>query len=891
MPDNYILENLGFKKPDSRPSEIAELQVIDNRLAADKARVDDKGLIGKGVDAVLKLVWHADDQTQKGLVDLRVKVQDADQHHDVQALAKLSPQVNAAVNADVAAVKSESFREGASDFVSGVVTTAPLFMRGGRARALSVGVNALNDIQTNDGALGMTGDAIMGGAKGYALSVTFERVGRSKMSGAAKGLILGLGSRSEEGLLTSQNYRNDQGQFSLGTGFERTAGSVFKPYSLIIDAATFGTASTFTKTLSKNPLAANLAVGSMIGIISGASSEIQNQSQSGRYNATDIVSKALLSGASNLVSAGLGGHFEQTTLFNPRVATEGRLPGSMMLPHPEGSTTKPVEPQTPPAPETSQPTAQAPKESSPIRTGVLLPDWHVGPDNVDFVKTMTELVPRERNETALSLIKTVSDQGYRDRLVEARQNLADAFSHSGALIEWLQNKHLIDDPVHMADLIGQHPEVQEAYDHYTETAKPKQELLREIEPVRKQLEDGLNVINKENGLPPIKLVVSFSLEPGTAGIYKNAQIEVPPSDFAGGRSSKHVLDTLRHEEEHHVHECLVIAGTIEQIAGNEPIEKHTVQIQEALAKLRTTQDEDLIRAVDAKRNGLGPDSERLPLSPEERTRFEAICKSFEEEGKFRDIDFDLKTTNAMLDLIESGHLSQAIEELALLYAPKPDSEGLPAQAHEAQPIPDVFKEFMDEDTLRDWPLHEHAVELPHDQATLTRLAEELRTIGLAQKEKLEEQLGSESQRHETYLSWTHEREARDAEQELDTASLLLKYFKDHPFDANELPLENAPNLVLEIAQVSLYEGFPLETIRHFADYVSQGFYPDTTPPQVIRDLVGDEALKDWPHLSFDLTLSSQGDRLKQHILAFQDFLTAESTRVRTERSDRNADAL
>jgi len=504
---------------------------------------------------------------------------------------------------------------------------------------------------------------------------------------------------------------------------------------------------------------------------------------------------------------------------------------------------------------------------------------------------MTKLVPKERNESALSLIETVSDPGYHDRLVEARQNLANAFSHSDRFIEWLQNKNLIDDPAQMADLIGRNPEVQEAYNHYAEMAKPRQELLREIEPVRKQLEDGLNVINGENGLPPVKLVVSFSLEPGIAGIYKNAQIEMPPSDFAGGRSSKHVLDTLRHEEEHHVHECLVIAGTIEQIAGNEPIENHIVQIQEALAKLRTTQDEDLIRAVDAKRNGLGPNGGRLPLSAEEQTRFEAICKSFEEEGNFRDVDFDLRTTIAMLDLVESGHLSQAIEELALLYTPKPNSEALPAQDREAQPIPEVFKEFMDEETLRDWPLHEGGIELPSDQATLTRLAEELKTIGVARREKLEEQLGSETHRHETYLGWTHEREARDAEQELDTASLLLKYFQEHRFDPNELPLENSPNLFLESAQLSLYDGFPLETIRHFADYVSHGFYTDTTPPQVIRDLVGDEALKNWPNLSFDLALSSQGDGLKQRISAFKDFLAAESTRLSVEQSDRNADAI
>jgi len=303
--------NLQAKTPNG------ELNAIDAQLRADQARADSQGLIARGIDSALSLIWHSDSDTQNALKALREKVVSAEQSGTTEPDC-MAPQVQKAIDADKQSANDVSTRDGIADFAANVAVTATYFMRGRRGRLLASALNGVNDIHTADGASGMAVDAFFGVAKGYALSRTFERLGSSNMPLAVRGVATGVAMRLENGVLTAENYRDENTRsFDIGTGLQRTAVSAFDPLSMTIDGLTLVGGSYFTRIadsklnglLTKNPLATNLFIGTTSGLVNGASAEIGREN--GNYDPTRIAERAFLGAAQNAMAAAIGLHADR----------------------------------------------------------------------------------------------------------------------------------------------------------------------------------------------------------------------------------------------------------------------------------------------------------------------------------------------------------------------------------------------------------------------------------------------------------------------------------------------------------------------------------------------------------------------------------------------------
>jgi glycine/D-amino acid oxidase-like deaminating enzyme len=378
LPDNFILKRLGFQdSTDASKEEIPELQAIDARLQVHQADRNQQGLIARGVDWALSTVWHSDQDSEKALQSLRAEVVAAQHSGDPNAVKKLDRQVEQAVDNDQKAVQGSSFKSGTSNFIGDVAVAAPLFIRGSKGRSLSALTNSVNDITPSDGLGGMVADATMGAAKGYALSLTFEKMGKMRMSVAKRGTVLGVLNRTETNLLTARNYRDQNGQIDIGQGLGAAALNALNPAALATDVAG-GLASRslagaldgrFNGILSKNPLAANMFTGGTVGLISGGSGEIQNESRTGNYSFQNILESSLRGAGSSTISAAIGRGMERTSAFAPSQSlfTRGTpASDSIMLPH------RDVKP--PVGNEAPVVTTNAPTEKAPVVTANSLAD-------------------------------------------------------------------------------------------------------------------------------------------------------------------------------------------------------------------------------------------------------------------------------------------------------------------------------------------------------------------------------------------------------------------------------------------------------------------------------------------------------------------------------------
>jgi hypothetical protein len=346
MADDFILNTLGFKTEANKHSnDPPELQAIDARLDAHTAQRNSEGLITKGVNALFKTVADGDDKSEKKLEELRAQVLADLQSGNKAAIAALQPDIQRAVQADIQACQGDAVRNGVSSFVASTLVAASMFVRGPRGRALSMTLNAANDVHTSDGVGGMALDAAVGAAKGYALSRTFETLGAKNMSAPAKGVAIGLASRLEDNLLTASNYRDQNGGLDIGAGVNNTLHETFNPFSAILDAGTFGVGhvaasgvnASLKGALEKNPVAANVFTGFSIGLVSGMNGEFAQETSNpnGSVNYGRVAWKGLESGLSNALSAFGGAKLEQTSTFSPGADLRhpGTKPtGSIMLP-------------------------------------------------------------------------------------------------------------------------------------------------------------------------------------------------------------------------------------------------------------------------------------------------------------------------------------------------------------------------------------------------------------------------------------------------------------------------------------------------------------------------------------------------------------------------------
>ena len=197
------------------------------------------------------------------------------------------------------------------------LSTAAYFLPGKRALVAAAAFGALNEVHTDDTLKEGVVDAALGTVKGAATKLVFDKLGgirgtQTLIDSPLKGVLMGSVSTAINTGLTRSSYEQD-GQYSLTLGLERTAGAVLSPQALLVDAASFSLASGGTAALgklsggllTKSPVMSKLVMGTTFGFASGGVQEVANESNSGKgFDVGKIASQAAIHGLVDGLAAG-----------------------------------------------------------------------------------------------------------------------------------------------------------------------------------------------------------------------------------------------------------------------------------------------------------------------------------------------------------------------------------------------------------------------------------------------------------------------------------------------------------------------------------------------------------------------------------------------------------
>src|SRR5262249_37188883 len=212
--------------------------------------------------------------------------------------------------------KEVELQDEINHYAGGFLKTGALFLRGRMGLAGTIGVYALDQMNPRDSLKTQLTDMTLGMAKGGLMKGAFDLLGQKEVSVAAKGVGLGITSRTLDLGLTRGTYMTPSGDFRLSTGLANTVSGSLNRTSLATDAVVFvgarglfqGADSLAGGAIKRSPLLTTMLTGTTFGIANGATGELARQQSAGEsFDAWKLVRRSLLQGAFDTFAAAPGG--------------------------------------------------------------------------------------------------------------------------------------------------------------------------------------------------------------------------------------------------------------------------------------------------------------------------------------------------------------------------------------------------------------------------------------------------------------------------------------------------------------------------------------------------------------------------------------------------------
>jgi beta-amylase len=224
------------------------------------------------------------------------------------------------------AVKDDKLRKEVDHYGVEFVKTAALFTRGKYGALGTVALYGLASASPETSIARQAEEFALGGVRGFGTRTVLNHVTESFKSAPVKGIITGIGSRALDITVSHDTFTQPS------RTLDRLNKELLDPKMLAFDAITwtageglFKGANTLLKgSLSKNPLAQSISMGSSFGMVTGGSAEIVRQQDAGeKFNITKVVEKTFLEG---LVMGAAGGTGHKLSP-KPMIAGDNALGG------------------------------------------------------------------------------------------------------------------------------------------------------------------------------------------------------------------------------------------------------------------------------------------------------------------------------------------------------------------------------------------------------------------------------------------------------------------------------------------------------------------------------------------------------------------------------------
>lgn len=210
--------------------------------------------------------------------------------------------------------QNDKLKSEVSYYGGGFLKTASLFLRGRYALPAAMAVYALDEMKPGDAVGTQMLDGTLGAGKGAGMRAAFSLTGGIR-DHAAKGLVLGMASRTTEIGLTRSNYLNSDGSFSLKTGMGNLQKGVLSKEALAFDVIAFGASGSLIGSLDRasggavrrSPFLSTVLTGTTFGVTTGGLEELQKQGRAGTFDFGEVAKRAMLKGAIDSVAAIPGG--------------------------------------------------------------------------------------------------------------------------------------------------------------------------------------------------------------------------------------------------------------------------------------------------------------------------------------------------------------------------------------------------------------------------------------------------------------------------------------------------------------------------------------------------------------------------------------------------------
>ncbi len=172
-----------------------------------------------------------------------------------------------------------------STTVSGLLSSAPLFVPGKIGWLASAALGALNGASPRDSRQNQTADAFLGAAKGLAFKGVFTASAGLPGGFLTRTAFMASGQRALDVSLNRSTYLDSAtGGIDLSGGLSRTARVAFNPYSLGADAgsqalsaaAAVGLNYLTAGSIGRNPLVLTMVLGAMSGFNCSISGDLRN---------------------------------------------------------------------------------------------------------------------------------------------------------------------------------------------------------------------------------------------------------------------------------------------------------------------------------------------------------------------------------------------------------------------------------------------------------------------------------------------------------------------------------------------------------------------------------------------------------------------------------------
>lgn len=260
--------------------------MLDEQVNLDAQHLHQRTWLSNLVNAPLSTVLSTDDQkAAQTVADLERQAAAKEQSGDIAGLKAMGTQINVAIAADVKARDATFNAQNCSTFVADVLATIPLFMRGGKGRALSAALTGLNSVHVDDAAQDQFFDLAFGAARGAGSQLMFERMGQGKFLGSIqnpgiKNGVMGYVNRTFSTAATWDTYKD-----GFGTGVGRVVGQATDVPAIAGDIAigalanrvSGGINARFDNVLKRNAVLGNMFTATVIGGASGAHGEFTQQ--------------------------------------------------------------------------------------------------------------------------------------------------------------------------------------------------------------------------------------------------------------------------------------------------------------------------------------------------------------------------------------------------------------------------------------------------------------------------------------------------------------------------------------------------------------------------------------------------------------------------------------